>query len=163
VVCERVPQQALNKKVLEKHFARFGRVTKILVNLKKFSATVHFEDHKSAKKAKEKGLMISAKIPPIGAIFYTRTRKSSEMIASSSGRISVEPEVEDELSSMASSVSSNPFGGSTSRSVSSIFSKVSFFTFWTKMFFLIFRKEISQKIQAVSKIQFQIWSQKMSE
>ena len=48
IVCEQVPPQALNKKVLEKHFSKFGKVTKVTINLKKASAAIHFEDHKSA-------------------------------------------------------------------------------------------------------------------
>lgn len=76
VVCEQVPPSALNKKVLEKHFSKFGKIVKLLVNLKKATATIHFEDHKSAKKAKEKGHTINAQIPPIGAIFYRRVQKT---------------------------------------------------------------------------------------
>jgi hypothetical protein len=76
IVCEQVPPQALNKKVLEKHFAKFGKLTKVTVNLKKALATIHFEDHKSANKAKNKGHSINAMIPPIGKIFYRRDRKA---------------------------------------------------------------------------------------
>ena len=77
IVCEQVPPQALNKKVLEKHFTKFGKVVKVTINLKKTSATIQFDDHKSAKKAKEKGHTINARIPPIGEIFYRRDRKAS--------------------------------------------------------------------------------------
>jgi hypothetical protein len=65
-----------------KHFSKFGDVEKMYLNPEKQSAIIHFKEHKSARKAKEKGLMISTKIAPIGAIFYhrkNRTRKSSEM------------------------------------------------------------------------------------
>lgn len=76
IVCEQVPAQALNKKVLEKHFAKFGNVNKVVVNLKKSTAIVHFDDHKSAKKAKEKGQSINPQIPSIGAIFYRRVKNA---------------------------------------------------------------------------------------
>lgn len=90
IVCEQIPQQALNKKVLEKHFGKFGKVSKVIINIKKAKATILFEDHKSAKKAKEKGLTISPKIPDIGAIFYhKRVRKST-------GEIEFTPEAEEE-------------------------------------------------------------------
>ena len=89
IVCEQIPQPALNKKVLEKHFSKFGKVHKIVLNTKKLMATVHFEDHKSARKAKEKGLTINPQIPKIGAIFYSKVRKSFERT-----------ELEDELASM---------------------------------------------------------------
>ena len=89
IVCEQIPQPALNKKVLEKHFSKFGKVHKIVLNAKKSMATVHFEDHKSARKAKEKGLTINPQIPKIGAIFYSKVRKSFERT-----------ELEDELASL---------------------------------------------------------------
>ena len=76
IVCEQVPPQALNKKVLEKHFSKFGKVTKVTINVKKALAVIHFEDHKSANKAKNKGHSINAMIPPIGEIFYRRDRRA---------------------------------------------------------------------------------------
>ena len=62
--------------MLEKHFSKFGKVTKVTINLKKASAAIHFEDHKSANKAKNKGQLINAMIPAIGEIFYRRDRKT---------------------------------------------------------------------------------------
>ena len=90
VICEKIPQQALNKKVLERHFSKFGKVVRISLSAKNSSATVYFTDHKSAHKAKEKGQMINPQIPRIGAIFYHRVRKSSERT-----------EIDDELASMS--------------------------------------------------------------
>ena len=79
IICEQVPTIALNERIMSKHFIKFGEIEKISLNPEKQSATIHFTDHKSAKKAKEKGLLISTKIPPIGAIYYHRkNRKSSE-------------------------------------------------------------------------------------
>ena len=85
IICEQIPQQALNKKVLEKHFSKFGKITKIYVNLKKATATIHFDDHKSAKKAKDKGHVINAQIPAIGAIFYRKAQKTGLPDASPDG------------------------------------------------------------------------------
>uniref|UniRef100_A0A3Q3QX71 Germinal-center associated nuclear protein n=1 Tax=Monopterus albus TaxID=43700 RepID=A0A3Q3QX71_MONAL len=49
----------LNKKeILEKHFARFGKVTRVVCRPTKSQATVHFSDHASAAKAKKKGKVL---------------------------------------------------------------------------------------------------------
>ena len=90
VICEEIPQQALNKKVLERHFSKFGKVVRISLSAKNSSATVYYTDHKSAHKAKEKGHLINPQIPRIGAIFYHRIKKSSERT-----------EIDDELASMS--------------------------------------------------------------
>ena len=82
IICEQVPTVALNERIMGKHFSKFGEVGKMYLNPEKQTAIIHFMDHKSARKAKEKGHLISTKIPPIGAIFYhrkNRNRKSSEM------------------------------------------------------------------------------------
>ncbi|XP_027138252.1 germinal-center associated nuclear protein isoform X2 [Larimichthys crocea] len=56
--CRNVPP-ALNKKdVLEKHFGRFGKVRKVICRPAKNLATVHFDDHASAVKAKKKGKLL---------------------------------------------------------------------------------------------------------
>ena len=61
------------------HTQQVGGIEKMVINPEKQSATIHFTDHKSAKKAKDKGLFISNKISPIGAIYYhKKSRKSSE-------------------------------------------------------------------------------------
>ena len=78
IICEQVPTSAMNKKVLEKHFSQFGKVQKVVLFTKKSSASVVFDTHQAAKKAKEKGHTISPHIPPIGAIFYKKVRKSVE-------------------------------------------------------------------------------------
>ena len=80
IICEQVPASAMNKKVLEKHFSRFGKVQKVVLFAKKSSASVVFETHQSAKKAKEKGQTINPSIPPIGAIYYKKVRKSMESV-----------------------------------------------------------------------------------
>ena len=79
IICEQVPSLALNENIMGKHFSQFGKVEKMVINPEKQSATIHFTDHKSARKAKDKGLLISNKISPIGAIYYhKKSRKSSE-------------------------------------------------------------------------------------
>ena len=73
IVCRQVPKQALiSKKILEKHFSKFGRVVKVTVNPAKEAAAVHFDNHESARAAKENGLTITPKLPNIGAIFYAK-------------------------------------------------------------------------------------------
>ena len=81
IICEQVPAMALNKKVLEKHFSKYGKVTKVVLNPKKSSASVAFDTHQAAKKAKEKGHTIGPQVPDIGAIFYRRVRKSLESVS----------------------------------------------------------------------------------
>ena len=79
IICEQVPSLALNENMMGKHFSRFGEIEKMFINPEKQSATIHFTDHKSARKAKDKGHLISNKISPIGAIYYhKKSRKSSE-------------------------------------------------------------------------------------
>jgi hypothetical protein len=40
------------------------------IDCSKETAVVHFEDHESAKIAKENGAKVSTKFPDIGAIFF---------------------------------------------------------------------------------------------
>ncbi|KAF6738684.1 Germinal-center associated nuclear protein [Oryzias melastigma] len=55
ILCRNIPP-ALNKRnVIEKHFARFGKVCKILCRPGKNLAIVHFNDHVEAAKAKKRG------------------------------------------------------------------------------------------------------------
>ncbi|XP_017285867.1 germinal-center associated nuclear protein isoform X2 [Kryptolebias marmoratus] len=58
IMCRNVPH-ALNKKdVMEKHFARFGKVLRVFCRPAKNMAIVHFGDHASAAKAKKKGKLL---------------------------------------------------------------------------------------------------------
>ena len=78
IVCKQVPKQALvSHKILEKHFSKFGNVIKVVVSEAKEMAVVHFDNHGSAKKAKENGFTITPKLPDIGAIFYGKSRTVS--------------------------------------------------------------------------------------
>ncbi|RVE58447.1 hypothetical protein OJAV_G00209450 [Oryzias javanicus] len=55
IQCRNIPP-ALNKRnVIEKHFARFGKVCKVLCRPGKNLAIVHFNDHAAAAKAKKRG------------------------------------------------------------------------------------------------------------
>ncbi|KAM9710737.1 germinal-center associated nuclear protein [Menidia menidia] len=56
--CRNIPP-ALNKKdVIEKHFARFGKVHKVFCRPAKNMAMVYFDNHAAAAKAKKKGKML---------------------------------------------------------------------------------------------------------
>ncbi|XP_029386874.1 germinal-center associated nuclear protein isoform X2 [Echeneis naucrates] len=58
IQCRNVPA-ALNKKdTIEKHFGRFGKVSKVVCRQAKNVAIVHFYDHASAAKAKKKGKVL---------------------------------------------------------------------------------------------------------
>jgi hypothetical protein len=72
IVCENVPDLVNNTAVLTKHFSKFGEVLKVVANLRRKSATVHFKDHRAAKTAKLRGKIVSPKVAPIGEIFYTQ-------------------------------------------------------------------------------------------
>ena len=72
IVCENVPDLVNNSAILTKHFAKFGPVLKVVPCLRRKSATVHFADHRAAKAAKLRGKVVSAKVAPIGEIFYTQ-------------------------------------------------------------------------------------------
>ena len=119
IICEQVPTIALNERIMSKHFSKFGEVSKMYLNPGKQTAIIHFLDHKSARKAKDKGHLISTKIPPIGEIYYhrkNRNRKSSE-VSKGSGRRDVPnkqedsedgEDVQEELKSMEAYSSNNP-------------------------------------------------------
>ncbi|XP_072254034.1 germinal-center associated nuclear protein isoform X2 [Leuresthes tenuis] len=58
IQCRNVPP-ALNKKdVIEKHFARFGKLQKVSCRPAKNVAMVHFHDHAAASKAKKRGKVL---------------------------------------------------------------------------------------------------------
>lgn len=66
----------LNKKeILEKHFARFGKVTRVVCRPTKSQATVHFSDHASAAKAKKKGKVLHRQNLNL---FWQRKKQSPE-------------------------------------------------------------------------------------
>ncbi|XP_061838749.1 germinal-center associated nuclear protein [Nerophis lumbriciformis] len=61
IQCRNIPP-ALNKRnILEKHFARFGKVCKVFCRPGKNMAAVHFDNHASAAKAKKKGKYLHRK------------------------------------------------------------------------------------------------------
>ncbi|XP_036400726.1 germinal-center associated nuclear protein [Megalops cyprinoides] len=55
IQCKNVPAHLNKKDVIEKHFSRFGKVSKVFCRPNKSLAIVHFHDHASAAKAKKKG------------------------------------------------------------------------------------------------------------
>ena len=78
IICENVPSILLKQPVLTKHFSKFGEVSRVNINAEAKTATIQFKDHKAAKKAKAKGHSVTPNAPPIGDIFFTKTRRSSE-------------------------------------------------------------------------------------
>ncbi|XP_046903487.1 germinal-center associated nuclear protein isoform X2 [Hypomesus transpacificus] len=58
IQCKNVPANLNKKDILEKHFARFGKICRIMCRPQKNLATVHFQDHTSAAKAKKKGKLL---------------------------------------------------------------------------------------------------------
>ncbi|XP_019955220.2 germinal-center associated nuclear protein [Paralichthys olivaceus] len=58
IQCRNIPQGLNKKDIIEKHFGRFGKVSKVFCRPTKNLAIVHFEDHASAAKAKKKGKIL---------------------------------------------------------------------------------------------------------
>merc|ERR1711963_648774 len=54
-------------------------------------ATIQFDDHIAAKKAKNKGHTINAMIPPIGEIFYRKERNSVSVSAETDLEVPIKP------------------------------------------------------------------------
>ncbi|TNN68550.1 Germinal-center associated nuclear protein [Liparis tanakae] len=55
IQCRNVPPSLNKKDLIEKHFERFGKVSKVFCRPAKNLAIVHFNDHASAARAKKKG------------------------------------------------------------------------------------------------------------
>lgn len=58
IMCRNVPPSLNKRDVIEKHFARFGKVCKTICRPNKKLAIVHFDDHASASKAKKRGKVL---------------------------------------------------------------------------------------------------------
>ncbi|XP_032423660.1 germinal-center associated nuclear protein isoform X2 [Xiphophorus hellerii] len=58
IMVRNVPPSLNKKDVIQKHFARFGKVGKIFCRPNKNQAVVHFDDHASAAKAKRRGKVL---------------------------------------------------------------------------------------------------------
>uniref|UniRef100_A0A3P8NGH1 Germinal-center associated nuclear protein n=1 Tax=Astatotilapia calliptera TaxID=8154 RepID=A0A3P8NGH1_ASTCA len=61
LMCRNVPSSLNRRDTIEKHFARFGKVHKIICRPAKNLTIVYFNDHASAAKAKKKGKMLQGK------------------------------------------------------------------------------------------------------
>uniref|UniRef100_A0A8C7Y5D3 Germinal-center associated nuclear protein n=1 Tax=Oryzias sinensis TaxID=183150 RepID=A0A8C7Y5D3_9TELE len=55
IMCRNIPQELNKRNKIEKHFARFGKVCKVLCRPAKNLAIVYFNDHVTAAKAKKRG------------------------------------------------------------------------------------------------------------
>ncbi|KAM9850955.1 germinal-center associated nuclear protein [Aulostomus maculatus] len=58
IQCRNVPPALNKKEIIEKHFARFGKVCKVFCRVTKNTAIVHFDNHASAAKAKKRGKIL---------------------------------------------------------------------------------------------------------
>ncbi|XP_058479087.1 germinal-center associated nuclear protein [Solea solea] len=56
--CRNIPPKLNRKNIIEKHFARFGKVTKVICRPAKNFAFIYFDDHASAAQAKKKGKVL---------------------------------------------------------------------------------------------------------
>ena len=94
--CEIVPDVINKSTILGKHFGKFGEVLRIVPNLKKKTAVVHFSDHKAARLAKKNGKIVNQSVAPIGHIFFCQSSPNTK-----AARKTSEEDVSAELSAMA--------------------------------------------------------------
>ncbi|XP_031730841.1 germinal-center associated nuclear protein isoform X1 [Anarrhichthys ocellatus] len=59
IQCRNVPRSLNRKDVIEKHFGRFGKISRVYCRPAKNLVIVHFDDHVSALKAKKKGKQLN--------------------------------------------------------------------------------------------------------
>ena len=74
-----------------------GDVVRIVPNIKKKTAVIHFSDHKGAKQAKKNGKIVNQSIAPIGHIFYCQSPPHSK----AARKVPSDPEVKAELAGMS--------------------------------------------------------------
>ncbi|CAG7831326.1 unnamed protein product, partial [Allacma fusca] len=70
VVAINLPDELLDREVLDNHFSKYGNIVKIHISSKNKSAVVSFSKSSEAKAAKETGSVIDPGLPPI-KMFYS--------------------------------------------------------------------------------------------
>ncbi|XP_060080534.1 germinal-center associated nuclear protein-like [Ylistrum balloti] len=83
IVCRNVPAKCNNSMSLKSHFTKFGQVKRILPNPKRQQATIHFNTHEEAARAKRLGSKIDGNLNPM-EIFWRR--QSGSVVTSPVGQ-----------------------------------------------------------------------------
>ncbi|XP_046575256.1 LOW QUALITY PROTEIN: germinal-center associated nuclear protein-like [Haliotis rubra] len=103
IICKNVPTKFNKGSILRKHFSKYGSVSKVFPNVNKKSATIHFNDHKSAAEAKARGRVLAKGIPPLQIFWSTHspgiTRSMSVTSAASPEGLETSPTVNSDNTS----------------------------------------------------------------
>ncbi|XP_069948274.1 germinal-center associated nuclear protein [Cherax quadricarinatus] len=73
-----IPDCCMDKEILKSHFEKYGEVKRITLNPKVNQATVQYNNHHAASKAKKKGKEIHPKLPELKIFYATPVRRKSE-------------------------------------------------------------------------------------
>ncbi|XP_024661247.2 germinal-center associated nuclear protein [Maylandia zebra] len=104
LMCRNVPSSLNRRDTIEKHFARFGKVHKIICRPAKNLTIVYFNDHASAAKAKKKGKMLQGK--ELVLLWQRKKQSPGEKAGrSGTGKETSEGEGQEDMESKAGSSS----------------------------------------------------------
>ncbi|XP_063605966.1 germinal-center associated nuclear protein-like [Penaeus indicus] len=78
IIIAQIPDSCMDREILKNHFIKFGYIKRVTVNNKTNQATVQYEDHRSASRAKKKGKKIHPNLPEVRIFYGTPARRKSE-------------------------------------------------------------------------------------
>lgn len=78
IIIAQIPDSCMDREVLRSHFTKFGEVKRVTLIPKTNQATVQYEDHRSASRAKKKGKKIHPNLPEVRIFYGTPARRKSE-------------------------------------------------------------------------------------
>ncbi|KAK7083595.1 Germinal-center associated nuclear protein [Halocaridina rubra] len=78
IIIAQIPDSCMDKNIIQRHFETFGRVKRVYLNPKSNQATVQYEEHRGASRAKRKGHKIHPNLPAVKIFFATPARRKSE-------------------------------------------------------------------------------------
>lgn len=78
IIIAQIPDSCMDREILKNHFIKFGDIKRVTVNHKTNQATVQYEDHRSASRAKKKGKKIHPNLPEVRIFYGTPARRKSE-------------------------------------------------------------------------------------
>ncbi|XP_068227067.1 germinal-center associated nuclear protein [Palaemon carinicauda] len=78
IIIAQIPDSCMDKDIIKTHFQKFGTVKRVFLNQKSNQATVQYQDHKGASRAKRKGQKIHPNLPEVKIFYGTPVRRRSE-------------------------------------------------------------------------------------
>lgn len=78
IIIAQIPDSCMDREILKNHFVKFGNVKRVTLNPRTNQATVQYEDHRSASRAKKKGKKIHPNLPEVRIFYGTPARRKSE-------------------------------------------------------------------------------------